>query len=353
MSFRRTFVALSVALALFAGAAAAAAAQKASSRVPKVHAPPTSARLADTASLNKARSTTASKPPPPVRPAEVPSDETSRFAESDAGTKTPGSTSIDRRWWDLLDLVGVHFWAGEAGDAQPSPDAAAPSPEFRSRFEPLPATPVVRTKIEQDAGTSVAQHPPPVGMATGVRAASFVERISSAIEGVGAHLFDVVTTAARMVTASEAPRVHSMNETMIVARVPASTVGDGSAAIVISHINIEDGKLTMNVARSQAKNGVTIDFGLNFPSSVAAVMEVGKPRVERLPNKMANMYIPIKKMKLGHISARPGIIDDVVYAGDVRLLPPEGHLEEDRYEVRPQCGCFHRHPEWPTPLLHL
>lgn len=182
------------------------------------------------------------------------------------------------------------------------------------------------------------QSPPPVEMLRGHRAASFAERVSTAMAVIGQHIvgsIDGVAKAVRNVV-PDPPSVLSVNSTMIVAHVPTRFVGTGASDVAVSHISINDGKLSMVVRLGNAAGGgavreETVKFGLSFPSDVARVTQIGHSHAERLSSSMSTLYISIKKMNGG--AQRIGVVKAVRVAGSAQNGGAEGgHLEEDRYE---------------------
>lgn len=254
-------------------------------------------------------------------------------------------------WWDWLNSrkdsgrnAGVDSWSDAAltqvTTAGPTTAKTQEnSQEIDGKSEAVERW--VKMRGRKEASSVVGQHPPPVGMPHGVRAASLVERLSAGIESVGTKLFDAVSAVSRNGDATERPRIHSVNETMIIAHIPATTLGENATKLAISHIYVIDGKLSVNLVASRPntedkhRKDVTIEFGENFPASVATVMKVGKPRLEKQSSTMTALYIPVKKMRLGHVRVRQAITENV-FDPDLEKfssVPHEGHIEEDGYEV--------------------
>jgi hypothetical protein len=251
----------------------------------------------------------------------------------------------------------LQFWKSTPAETGDDDDKASPEASPGERTPAVTVAAVASASLEETQKESAdtqskvlvaagAGVPPPVGMPHGVRAASLVERLSASIESIGATLFGAVSAVARMRDAFEPPHVHSVNETMIVAHVPATLLGEDATKIAISHISVIDGRLSVNLVASHpgaaGTNGsnLTIYFGENFPASISSVMKVGQPRVEKETATTTALFIPVMKIHTGQVSARPASVGtasgaewEKYYSG----VPHEGHIEEDAYEVLRIC----------------
>lgn len=177
------------------------------------------------------------------------------------------------------------------------------------------------------------QPPPPAPMLKGHRATSLAERISATMAAIGAHIVGSIGNVASAVRngVSDPPSVFSVNSSTIVAHVPTTLVGRRAGKVVVSHISINDGKLSMTVRSGNGTDAKeeSVDFGLRFPSDVARVTKVGSAHAEHLSGSMTTLYITVKKMSG----------ENLVGAPVIRALRPvapvprgAGHLEEDGYE---------------------